>query len=51
MGWMFDNVGRLIARLQKPANHSEPFTQNDSKALRDRRAADRRRLVDHRSRD
>src|ERR1700720_5018626 len=35
MSWMFDNVGRLIARLQKPANHSEPFTQNDSKVLRD----------------
>ncbi|OSJ26582.1 hypothetical protein BSZ19_35545 [Bradyrhizobium japonicum] len=35
MGWMFDNVGRLIARLQKPANHCAPFTQNDSKALRD----------------
>jgi hypothetical protein len=35
MSWMFDNVGRLIARLQKPANHSQPFTQNDSKVLRD----------------
>jgi hypothetical protein len=35
MGWMFDNVGRLIARLQKPANHREPFTPNDSTALRD----------------
>src|SRR5260221_5457246 len=35
MGWMFDNVGRLIARLQKPANHCEPFTPNDSTALRD----------------
>src|ERR1700720_1454490 len=35
MSWMFDNGGRLIARLQKPANHSEPFTQNDSKVLRD----------------
>src|ERR1700716_416120 len=35
MGWMFDNVGRLIARLQKPANHWEPFTQADSTALRD----------------
>jgi hypothetical protein len=35
MGWMFDNVGRLIARLQKPANNCEPFTQNDSMALRD----------------
>src|ERR1700674_5694843 len=35
MGWMFDNVGRLIAWLQKPANHCEPFTPNDSTALRD----------------
>jgi hypothetical protein len=35
MGWMFDNVGRLIARLQKPANHREPFTPNDSTALHD----------------
>ena len=35
MGWMFDNVGRLIARLQKPANHCEPFTPNNSTALRD----------------
>src|SRR6202040_3839674 len=35
MGWMFDNVGRLIARLQKPANHCEPFTPNDSTTLRD----------------
>jgi hypothetical protein len=34
MGWMFDSVGRLIARLQKPANHCEPFTPNDSTALR-----------------
>ena len=32
---MFDNVGRLIARLQKPANHCEPFTPNDSTTLRD----------------
>ena len=31
---MFDNVGRLIARLEKPAN-CEPFTQNDATALRD----------------
>jgi hypothetical protein len=31
MGWMFDNVGRLIAWLQKPANHCEPFTPNDSR--------------------
>jgi hypothetical protein len=35
MGWMFDSVGRLIARLQKPANDCEPFTPNDSTALRD----------------
>jgi hypothetical protein len=35
MGWMFDNVGCLIARLQKPASHHEPFTPNDSIALRD----------------
>jgi hypothetical protein len=35
MGLMFDNVGRLIARLQTPANHCEPFTPNDSTALRD----------------
>jgi hypothetical protein len=33
MGWMFDNVGRLIARLQKPGNRCEPFTPNDSTAL------------------
>jgi hypothetical protein len=35
MGWMFDSAGRLIARLQKPTNHCEPFTPNDLKALRD----------------
>src|ERR1700755_3424376 len=35
MGWMFDNVGRLIARLQKPADKCEPFTSNDSMGLRD----------------
>jgi hypothetical protein len=34
VGWMCDNVGRLIARLEKPAN-CEPFTQNDATALRD----------------
>ncbi|MEH2472388.1 hypothetical protein V1281_006422 [Nitrobacteraceae bacterium AZCC 2161] len=34
MGWMCDNVGRLIARLEKPAN-CEPFSQNDATALRD----------------
>jgi len=35
MGWMFDSVGRLIARLEKPANHCEPFAPNDSNGLRD----------------
>jgi hypothetical protein len=35
MGWMFDNVGCLIARLQKPGNRCEPFTLNGSTALRD----------------
>jgi hypothetical protein len=35
MGWMFDIVGRLINRLQKPANHCEPFTRSGSMALRD----------------
>jgi Permuted papain-like amidase enzyme, YaeF/YiiX, C92 family len=35
MGWMFDIVGRLIARLQEPANHCESFTVEDSTALRD----------------
>jgi hypothetical protein len=35
MGWMFDNVGRLIAWLQKPADNCEPFTPNDSMALPD----------------
>src|SRR6266404_4028606 len=35
MGWMFDSVGRLIARLEKPANHREPFAPNDSTGLRD----------------
>jgi Permuted papain-like amidase enzyme, YaeF/YiiX, C92 family len=34
MDWMFDNVGRLIAWLQKPADHCEPFAINESKALR-----------------
>jgi len=35
MGWMFDKVGRLIAGSQKPANHREPLTANNSTALRD----------------
>ena len=34
MGWMFDKVVRLIARPQRPPNHCEPFTRNDSTALR-----------------
>jgi permuted papain-like amidase YaeF/Yiix C92 family enzyme len=34
MGWMFDQVGRLIARLEKPASR-EPFTPGDATALRD----------------
>jgi Permuted papain-like amidase enzyme, YaeF/YiiX, C92 family len=35
MGWMVDKVGRLIGRLQKSADHREPFISNDSTALRD----------------
>jgi hypothetical protein len=35
MHGMFDNVGRLIAWLQKPANHCEPLAVNESTALRD----------------
>jgi hypothetical protein len=35
MDWMFDNAGRLIAWLQKPANQCEPSAPNDSTALRD----------------
>ena len=34
MGSLFDNVGRLIARLQKPAN-CEPSASNDLTALRE----------------
>lgn len=34
MGWMFDNVGRLIARFPKPANHHEPLPPNDAADLR-----------------
>ena len=34
MGWMFDKVVRLIARPQRPPYHCEPFTRNDSTALR-----------------
>jgi hypothetical protein len=35
MGWMIDSVGRLVARLQKPADDGEPLAPNDSTALRD----------------
>jgi hypothetical protein len=36
MGWMFDNVGRLIARLQAaPVTHVEPLNPDDSTGLRD----------------
>ncbi|MCK1306666.1 YiiX/YebB-like N1pC/P60 family cysteine hydrolase [Bradyrhizobium sp. 163] len=35
MGWMIDSVGRLIARLQKPANLGEPLPSNDSTGLRE----------------
>ena len=35
MGWMFDIVGRLVARLQKPDDHYEPLAVGDSTALRD----------------
>ncbi|MCC8937522.1 lipo-like protein [Bradyrhizobium sp. Arg68] len=35
MGRMFENVGRLIARLQKPANPCEPLTPNYLSALRE----------------
>jgi len=34
MGWLFDNVGRLIARLQQPAT-CELFAPNDLTALRE----------------
>ena len=33
MGWMYDNAGRLIAWLQKPVKHCEPFTPNDFDGL------------------
>ncbi|WP_084800139.1 YiiX/YebB-like N1pC/P60 family cysteine hydrolase [Bradyrhizobium sp. Ai1a-2] len=35
MGWMFDNVGRLIARLHRPTKHCEPFAANGLRSLRD----------------
>jgi hypothetical protein len=35
MHGMFDNVGRLIAWLQKPANYCEPLAVDESTALRD----------------
>ena len=35
MGWMFDNVGRLIARLQAPATRRAPLNPDDSTDLSD----------------
>jgi hypothetical protein len=35
MGWMFDRIGHLIARLQSRAKHCEPLTPDDSIGLRD----------------
>jgi Permuted papain-like amidase enzyme, YaeF/YiiX, C92 family len=35
MDWIFDNLGRLIVWLQKPANQCEPFAVNEPMALRD----------------
>jgi hypothetical protein len=36
MGWMFDSVERLIARLQKPVSHCEPLIPDDeARALRE----------------
>jgi hypothetical protein len=35
MGWMFDSVERLIGWLQQPTEGYEPFSANDSTALRD----------------
>src|SRR5258705_8628588 len=35
MHGMFDNVGRLIAWLQRPANYCEPLAVDESTALRD----------------
>jgi len=35
MDWMFDNVGRLIAWLQRPANHCEPYAISESTTLRE----------------
>ena len=36
MGWMFDKVERLIARVHKPAYHCESFISDDAaRALRD----------------
>jgi hypothetical protein len=34
MGWLFDNVGRLLARFLKQGNHCEPFPSNDLADLR-----------------
>jgi hypothetical protein len=35
MGWMFDNVGCLIARLQAPATRRAPLNPDDFTGLRD----------------
>lgn len=35
MGWMFDRIGYLIARLQSEAKYCEPFTPDDATGLRD----------------
>jgi Permuted papain-like amidase enzyme, YaeF/YiiX, C92 family len=35
MDWMFDNVGRLVAWLQGPANHCAPSAIDESMVLRD----------------
>src|SRR6195256_4056239 len=35
MGWMFDNVGRLIARLQAPATRRAPLIADDLTGLSD----------------
>jgi hypothetical protein len=34
MGWMFDRIGHLIARLRSRVKAREPFTPDDSTALR-----------------
>ena len=35
MGWMFDRIGHLSARLQRRAKSCEPFTPDDSTGLRE----------------